>query len=172
MIEFRQRRPGPLRRIVRKAAEIVPMALIPERVLPRLDREVFRLTRGRTTLSAWVSGLPIVMLTTTGARSGQQRTLPILGLPDGDRLVVIASNFGRQQNPGWYYNLRAHPLAVISWEGSTVEMRARELKGDERQRYLDRTLRAYPWWEEYHRHAAPRQIPVIMLEPRDAAAEA
>jgi deazaflavin-dependent oxidoreductase (nitroreductase family) len=172
MIEFRQRRPGPLRRIVRKAAEIVPMALIPERLLPRLDREVFRLTRGRTTLSAWVSGLPIVMLTTTGARTGQPRTLPILGLPDGDRLVVIASNFGRPQNPGWYYNLQAHPVGVISWEGSAVEMRARELKGDERQRYLDRTLHAYPWWEEYHRHAAPRQIPVIMLEPLGAAAEA
>jgi deazaflavin-dependent oxidoreductase (nitroreductase family) len=172
MINFEQRPPGPLRRMVRKAAEIIPMALVPGRVLPRLDREVFRLTRGRTTFSAWASGLPIVMLTTTGARTGQPRTLPILGLPDGDRLVVIASNFGRQQNPGWYYNLRVNPLALISWQGSTVEMRARELKGDERQRYLDRTLHAYPWWEEYHRHAAPRQIPVIMLEPLDAAAEA
>ena len=60
---------------------------------------------------------------------------------------------------------RAMPLAVINWEGSTFEMRARELKGDERQRYLDRSQQTYPWWEEYHRHAAPRQIPVIMLEP-------
>ena len=141
------------------------MSLLPARVLPRLDRGFFRLTRGRTTLSAWVSGLPIVMLTTTGARSGQPRALPILGLPDGDRLVVIASNFGRQQHPGWYYNLRAHPLAAISWEGATVEMRARELTGDERQRYLVRSHTAYPWWEPYHRRAAPRQIPVIMLEP-------
>jgi hypothetical protein len=114
MINFEQRPPGPLRRVVRKAAEIIPMALVPGRVLPRLDRGVFRLTQGRTTFSAWVSGLPIVMLTTTGARTGQPRTLPILGLPDGDRLVVIASNFGRPQHPGWYYNLRAHPLAVIS----------------------------------------------------------
>jgi deazaflavin-dependent oxidoreductase (nitroreductase family) len=165
MINFEQRPPGPLRRLVRNAAEIIPMALVPGRVLPRLDREVFRLTRGRTTFSAWASGLPIVMLTTTGARTGQPRTLPILGLPDGDRLVVIASNFGRPQHPGWYYNLRAHPLAVISWEGSTFEMRARELRGDERQHYLDRSHQTYPWWEEYHRHAAPRQIPVIMLEP-------
>jgi deazaflavin-dependent oxidoreductase (nitroreductase family) len=165
MIDLEQRRPGPLRRVVRKAAEIIPMSLLPAGVLPRLDRGFFRLTRGRTTLSAWVSGLPIVMLTTTGARSGQPRALPILGLPDGDRLVVIASNFGRQQHPGWYYNLRAHPLAVISWEGATVEMRARELTGDERQRYLVRSHTAYPWWEPYHRRAAPRQIPVIMLEP-------
>jgi deazaflavin-dependent oxidoreductase (nitroreductase family) len=165
MIDFKQRAPGPLRRVVRKATEIIPMSLLPARALLRLDREVFRLTRRRTTLSAWVSGLPIVMLTTTGARSGQPRTLPILGLPDGDRLVVIASNFGLPRHPGWYYNLRAHPLAVISWAGSTVEMRARELTGDERQRYLTRSHMAYPWWEQYHRRAAPRQIPVIMLEP-------
>ena len=165
MIDLEQRRPGPLRRVVRKGAEIIPMPLLPAGVLPRLDRGFFRLTRGRTTLSAWVSGLPIVMLTTTGARSGQPRALPILGLPDGDRLVVIASNFGRQQHPGWYYNLRAHPLAVISWERATVEMRARELTGDERQRYLTRSNATYPWWEQSHRRAAPRQIPVIMLEP-------
>jgi deazaflavin-dependent oxidoreductase (nitroreductase family) len=165
MIDFEQTRRGLARRVVRKAAEIIPMSLLPARVLPRLDRGVFRLTGGHTTLSAWVSGLPIVMLTTTGARSGQPRALPILGLPDGDRLVVIASNFGRPQHPGWYYNLRAHPLAMISWEGSAVEMRARELTGDERQRYLTRSHATYPWWEQYHRRAAPRQIPVIMLEP-------
>ena len=165
MIDLEQRRQGLLRRAVRKAAEIVPMSLLPARMIPRLDRGVFRLTRGRTTLSAWLSGLPIVMLTTTGARSGQPRTLPILGLPDGDRLVVIASNFGRQQHPGWYYNLRANPLVLVSWKGSTVEMRARELTGDERGRYLTRSHATYPWWEQYHHRAAPRQIPVIMLEP-------
>lgn len=165
MIDLEQRRQDLLRRAVRKATEIIPMSLLPGRMIPRIDRGAFRLTRGRTTLSAWVSGLPIVMLTTTGARSGQSHTLPVLGLPDGDRLVVIASNFGRQQNPGWYYNLRAHPLALISWKGSTVEMRARELTGDERQRYLTRSNATYPWWEQSHRRAAPRKIPVIMLEP-------
>jgi deazaflavin-dependent oxidoreductase (nitroreductase family) len=170
MIDFEQRRPGPLHRIARKAAAIVPMSFVPPRALPRLDLEVFRLSRGRTTFSAWVSGLPIVMLTTTGARTGQSRTLPVLALPDGDRLVVIGSNFGRPQHPGWYYNLRAYPLAVIAWEGSEIEMRARELKGDERAQYLARSHESYPWWEQYHRRAAPRQIPVIMLEPLEAAA--
>ena len=64
MIDLEQRRAGPLRRVVRKAAEIIPLSLPPTQVLPRLDRGFFRLTRGRTTLSAWLSGLPIVMLTT------------------------------------------------------------------------------------------------------------
>jgi deazaflavin-dependent oxidoreductase (nitroreductase family) len=165
MIDFENERPDPLRRLVRKAATIVPMSCIRPRLLVAVDREVFRLTRGRTTLSAWGSGLPIIMLTTIGARTGQPRTLPVLALPDGDHLVVIASNFGLPSNPGWYHNLRARPYAMITWKGSVVEMRARELQDAERQRYVDLGLEAYPWWEPYHRRAAPRQIPVIMLEP-------
>jgi deazaflavin-dependent oxidoreductase (nitroreductase family) len=166
VINFENRHPDPLRRLVRRAAEIVPMSWIRPRVVVRIDREVFRLTRGRTTLSAWVSGLPIIMLTTTGARTGQPRTLPVLALPEGDHLVVIASNFGKPSNPDWYHNLRASPDAMITWKGSAVPMRARELKGEERERYVTRSLTVYPWWEQYHRRAAPRQIPVIMLEPR------
>jgi deazaflavin-dependent oxidoreductase (nitroreductase family) len=117
MIDFEQRRSGLLRRMVRRAAEIVPMSWIRPRLVVPVDREVFRLSGGRTTLSALVSGLPIIMLTTTGARTGQARAVPVLGLPADDRLVLIASNFGKPSNPGWYYNLRAHPHAVVTWNG-------------------------------------------------------
>lgn len=165
MINFENRRPELLQRLVHHVAEIVPMSWIPPRALVRVDRAFFRITRGRTSWSAWISGLPIVMLTTTGARSGKPHTLPVLALPEGDHLVVIASNMGKPANPGWYYNLRAHPSVMITWKGSTVRMRARELIGEERQRYVDRGLEAYPWWAPYHRRAAPRLIPVIMLEP-------
>jgi deazaflavin-dependent oxidoreductase (nitroreductase family) len=134
-------------------------------VLVNVDHAAFRLSRGRTTLSAWVSGLPIIMLTTTGARTGQSRTTPVLALPAGDHLMLIASNFGKPCHPGWYFNLRADPSVLISWKGSWVPMRARELIGEERQRYIERSLAVYPWWAPYHRRAAPRQIPVIMLEP-------
>jgi deazaflavin-dependent oxidoreductase (nitroreductase family) len=166
MIDDESSRPNPLRRLVRKIAEIVPMSWIRPRALVFTDRAVFRLSGGRTTLSAWISGLPIIMLTTTGARTGRQRTLPVLALPDGDRLVVIASNYGRASHPGWYYNLRARPDATISWKGSSVDVHARELAGEERQRYVDRGIEAYPWWAPYHQRAAPRLIPVIMLTPR------
>jgi deazaflavin-dependent oxidoreductase (nitroreductase family) len=111
------------------------------------------------------------MLSTTGARTGELRTLPVLTLPENDHLILIASNYGRRSNPGWYYNLRAQPYVTIIWQGSSVPMRARELTGDERQRYLDLGLAAYPWWEQYHRRAAPRQLPVIMLKPLSAAAD-
>src|SRR5215212_9800340 len=165
MINFENRRPELLRRLVHRVAEIVPMSLIPPRTLVRADRAFFKITGGRTSLSAWISGLPIIMLTTTGARSGQPHTLPVLALPEGDHLLLIASNFGKPANPGWYYNLRAHPSVMVTWKGSTDQMLARELLGEERQRYVDRGLEAYPWWAPYHRRAAPRLIPVIMLEP-------
>jgi deazaflavin-dependent oxidoreductase (nitroreductase family) len=164
MINFESRRPEPLRRLAHKAAELIPMSWIHPAALLRIDRGMFRLSRGRTTFSALFSGLPIVMLTTTGARTGELRTLPVLAMPDNDHLILIASNYGRPSNPGWYYNLRAQPSVTIIWKGTSVEMSARELSGDERERQLARGLEAYPWWEQYHRRAAPRQLPVIMLE--------
>jgi deazaflavin-dependent oxidoreductase (nitroreductase family) len=85
---------------------------------------------------------------------------------------VIASNYGLPGNPGWYHNLLADPRVVVTWEGSAVQMRARELKGEERQFYVARGLEAYPWWGQYHRRAAPRQVPVIMLESVTTEAEA
>jgi deazaflavin-dependent oxidoreductase (nitroreductase family) len=170
MIDYENHRPEALRRLTHKAAAMIPISWIRPRALVGIDRGVFRLSRGRTTFSALTSGLPIVMLTTTGARTGQPRSLPVLALPDGDRLIVVATNYGRSSHPGWYHNIRAQPHVKITWRGSSVEMQARELSGAERQRYLDRGLQAYPWWKQYHRLAAPRQLPVIMLErgPRSA----
>jgi hypothetical protein len=99
MINFESRRPEPLRRLAHKAAEIIPMSWIRPAALLRIDRGMFRLSRGRTTFSALVSGLPIVMLTTTGARTGELRTVPVLAMPDNDHLILIASNYGRPSNP-------------------------------------------------------------------------
>ena len=71
------------------------------RVLHRVDRLVFRLTGGRRTASAMLSGLPVIMLTTTGARTGLPRTLPVLGFAIGAEVAVAAGNFGQAQEPGW-----------------------------------------------------------------------
>jgi deazaflavin-dependent oxidoreductase (nitroreductase family) len=171
VINFETRRPEPLRRLSRKAAEIIPMSWIRPGALVRIDRGMFRLTRGRTTFSALLSGLPIVMLTTTGARTGQPRTVPVLALPDTDHVILLASNYGRPSNPGWYHNVLAEPSVTITWKGTSVEMRARELSGVERQRHLARSLEAYPWWEQYHRRAGSRDLPVIMLEELPATGE-
>ena len=86
-------------------------------VLRRLDGPVYRLTSGRHTAANLLSGLPVVHLTTTGARTGRASTVPVLGIPTPEGLAVIASNFGRPRQPGWYHNLRAHPDATVTVRG-------------------------------------------------------
>ena len=102
------------------------------------DRLVYRITRGRATLSSWFSGLPVAMLTTTGARSGRPRTVPVLTIPDGNALVVIASNFGRPRHPAWCRNLQAHPRATITVAQATSDVEAHELYGPTREDALHR----------------------------------
>jgi deazaflavin-dependent oxidoreductase (nitroreductase family) len=140
------------------------MARLYGRIQQPLDRLVYRCTRGRTTLSTLLSGVELVMLTTTGARSGQPRTLPVLGLADGEAIVVIASNFGRPHHPAWYHNLRADPRARVTAGGETRALRARELTGAERERWFARGAAIYPGFERYRSWVA-RPIPVLRLEP-------
>jgi len=130
-----------------------------------LDRLVFRVTRGRSTATSWLAGVQIAMLTTTGARSGQPRTQPLLGLRDGDSLILIASNFGRRHHPGWYHNLRANPRATIVLDGIAREFEAHELHGDERAKGYRRGEEIFPGFTHYVTWAGSREIPVLRLDP-------
>ncbi|GAB2653131.1 nitroreductase/quinone reductase family protein [Prescottella soli] len=157
---------NPIQRGLRSVAGLAPVSWLFARTLHRVDRPVFRITGGRRTLTSMLAGLPVVMLTTTGARSGVRRTVPLLGLPDDDRIVVIASNYGQADNPSWYYNLRAHPRAEISVAGGAVqEVRAHEVAGTERERLWRLGLSIYPAWAVYEKRATGRRIPVMVLEP-------
>ena len=163
---YAYRQTNPLRRLMRLSGAVPPLSWLYARTLHPLDRTVYRLTRGRATFASWTTGLPIVMLTTTGAKSGVERTLPLVALPDGERMVIIASNYGQQRNPGWYHNLRADPRAKLTFEGVTRDVVARELEGEERERHYARGIEIYPGWVQY-RERANRQIPVIELAPVD-----
>lgn len=156
---------NPFHRFMRSFAAIRPVSWFFARTLHHIDRPVFQLTGGKHTFASLVTGLPVVMLTTAGAKSGKKRTLPLLGLPDGERTVVIASNYGQLQHPSWYYNLLAHPEAEISVHGETWRVVAHEAEGEERERLWRRGLRVYPGWSGYERRAGERGIPVIVLSP-------
>jgi deazaflavin-dependent oxidoreductase (nitroreductase family) len=144
-----------------------PGSWVAVRVLHRVDGPVFRATRGRHTVSSLVSGLPVVLLTTTGARSGRPRTVPLLGLParDDGALAVIASNFGQGHHPAWYHNLRAHPEGEIAVGARRWRFRAVEARGEERERLWRAGLELYPGWTAYERRAPHRRIAVFVLEP-------
>ncbi|RVW11000.1 nitroreductase family deazaflavin-dependent oxidoreductase [Prescottella agglutinans] len=160
------RQTNPIQRGFRSIGGLAPVSWVFARTLHHVDRPVFRITRGRRTLTSMLTDLPVVMLTTTGARTGVRRTSPLLGLPDGDRIVVIASNYGQADNPSWYHNLRAHPRAEISVAGGAVQqVRAHEVTGAERERLWRLGLSIYPAWAEYQKRAAGRRIPVMVLEP-------
>ena len=152
-----------LRKLVRRIAATAPGSWVLARTLHHADRVVYRATRGRTTLAAILSGLPVVMLTTTGAKSGRQIASPLLGMPEGDAIVVVGSNYGRPHQPGWIHNLRADPHARIEIDGAARAVVAHEVRGEERDRLLALATEIYPGFPAYVRRAAPRHIRVIRL---------
>jgi deazaflavin-dependent oxidoreductase (nitroreductase family) len=150
---------------LRRLAASGPGAWLFARVMHRLDRPVHRASRGRYTLGSLLSGLPVVMLTTVGARTGRPRMVPILGLPFSGGLGVIASNFGQHRHPGWYYNLRAHPDAEVVVDGVRRRVRAVEADADQRAEIWREGFRVYPGFSQYERRASHRRISVFVLEP-------
>src|SRR5512135_2931655 len=82
--------------------------------LHHFDRAILRMSKGRTTLTNILAGLPTVSLTAMGARSGQPRSVPLIGIPDEEKIILIATNFGQKHYPAWYINLRANPEATIT----------------------------------------------------------
>jgi deazaflavin-dependent oxidoreductase (nitroreductase family) len=159
------RRARTFHRVVRRTAATRPMARFYGVIQQPLDRLVYRLTSGTTTATSWLAGVEITMLTTTGAKTGMRRTLPVLGLREGDATIVIASNFGRHRNPSWYHNLRANPQATVVVDGVRHEVIARELSGAERERGYRRGEEIFPGFTHYRRWAKHREIPVLTLEP-------
>lgn len=152
-------------RFVRRGAATRLMSRLYGTIQNPLDRLAYRLTGGRVTATSWLSGAKVTMLTTTGARTGQVRRLPVLGLPDGESMILIASNFGRPRNPSWYHNLRANPRATIEYDREVREVTARELSGEERERCYQRAVEIAPHFTRYPIWAGEREIPVLMLEP-------
>jgi deazaflavin-dependent oxidoreductase (nitroreductase family) len=112
-------------------------------------------------------GAPLLLLHTTGARSGQQRVSPLMYLPDGNRYVVFASKAGADTNPDWYHNLRVHPQAQIEVSDQTLDVEATEIRGPERDELYARHASRYPGFADYERKTT-RVIPVIALTERSA----
>jgi deazaflavin-dependent oxidoreductase (nitroreductase family) len=151
-------------RAMRGFAASGPGSWLFSRVLHRVDAPVYRLTRGRTTFGGIVSGLPLVLLTTKGARSGLARSVPVLGLPTPEGLAVIASNWGSTRHPSWYHNLRADPEGQVSVGGVTRSFRACVAEGEAREAVWQQGLKVYPGWSQYERRAGDRQIAIFILE--------
>jgi deazaflavin-dependent oxidoreductase (nitroreductase family) len=109
------------------------------------------------------AGAPLLLLTTTGAKSGMARTTPVMYLPDGERLIIFASKAGASTNPDWYHNLVAHPEATVEVGSETFKVTAVEVTGEERDQLYARQAALYPGFAAYEAKTT-RRIPVIALQ--------
>ena len=150
-------------RAMRRVAGWRPMSLLFAWILPPIDRFVSRITGRNVTFAGLVTGLPVLLLTTTGAKTGVQRSTPVLYMREGDDLVLFASNWGLEHNPSWYHNLRANPKATVTLSGSTDDVIAHEVTGSQRDLYWQEGCRMYPAWNVYKTHAPHRECPIMIL---------
>jgi deazaflavin-dependent oxidoreductase (nitroreductase family) len=128
------------------------------------DRWLGRLTRGRVVALGMA---PALVLTTTGRRSGLPRSNPLQYVRDGDDLIVIASNWGAENDPWWALNLLADSRARVTLGGAELPVRAREADGPDRDRLWTLILEQWPGYEAYRTRAAHRHIRVFRLTPGD-----
>jgi len=124
----------------------------------------FRANQGK--VSGQMANMPMLLLTTTGAKSGRALTKPLAYTIDGDRLVVIASFAGGPKNPPWYHNLVANPEATVELGNERFRVRAAVTSGEERQRLFNRQAEQMPIFAEYEKKTT-RQIPVLVLKRID-----
>jgi deazaflavin-dependent oxidoreductase (nitroreductase family) len=110
-------------------------------------------------------GAPVLLLHHTGAKSGTERVNPLMYQQVGDSYAIFASRGGAPSNPDWYYNLAAHPDTTIELGTGTIKVRARVANPDEREPIWSKQKEAAPGFAEYETNAAPRQIPVVLLDP-------
>jgi deazaflavin-dependent oxidoreductase (nitroreductase family) len=132
------------------------------RILGGMHVRVYRLTGGK--VGGKLGKAPVLLLTTTGRKSGQQRTTPLLYTREGRGYVVIASKGGAPQNPLWYLNLQAKPRAEVTVGRETQQVQARDAQGEERERLWRAMADQYAGYDKYQQKTT-RQIPVVVLEP-------
>lgn len=124
----------------------------------------FRANGGK--VGGMFEGAPMLLLTTTGAKSGQPRVSPLVYSTDGDRMVIMASKGGPPTNPDWFHNLRANPEVTLEVGTETFPARASVPDGEERQRLWDQMVAQMPGFADYQRNTT-REIPVVVLERAD-----
>lgn len=135
-------------------------------VAPKIDNLSFRFTGGRVKS---VPTVPMVFLTHTGAKSGRQRVTPLLYFSDGDDVILMASNYGRERHPAWFYNVKANPDVELCANGRRGRYRASIAEGGDRDRLWSLAKRFTRAYANYEERATERTIQVVRCTPLDPA---
>lgn len=144
---------------VKIALDSTVMSRFLKRTVPPLDRVLLKASRG------WLATAlqPVVLMETTGARSGLRRETVTLCMPVGQDLALVGSNWGKEADPAWVHNIRANPDVYVTFRGYRGPAHARELKGPERKQMWESAVRYNPHYAVYQDKVS-RTIPVILLE--------
>jgi deazaflavin-dependent oxidoreductase (nitroreductase family) len=121
----------------------------------------FRANNGK--VGGQFANIPLLLLATTGAKSGQPRINPLAYTTDGDRIIILASKAGAPTNPDWYHNLIANPTVTVEIGNERFQAQATMAQGQERERLYAQVLERLPWFADYQQKTS-RQIPIIILE--------
>jgi deazaflavin-dependent oxidoreductase (nitroreductase family) len=157
--------PNRFQRAMQRFASLRPVSFAFRHTLHHLDRLTARRLRGWT-VSGALAGIPSIRLTTTGARTGLARTVPLLGLPVDGALAVIGTRFGSEHHPAWVHNLEHDPRALVEARGVTTPVLARAVSdGPEYDEIMRRADLAYAGFRHYRRRITSRRIPIFVLEP-------
>ena len=138
------------------------LARVATKWMSRINRAVLKASGGRVGKS--FRGSPVCLLTTTGRRSGQRRTVALLYVRDDADVVIVASMGGSRRSPDWYFNLMDDPQVEIEIDGEITAMTARVADGDERERLWVKSVESYADYETYQQRTE-RSIPVIVCSP-------
>jgi deazaflavin-dependent oxidoreductase (nitroreductase family) len=154
---------GPLGKLVVKFSGTRTFMRVGPKVVPHLDRALHKVSGGRIIMSGGM--LPSLVLTATGAKSGQQRTTPLATKPEGDHWYVVGSNFGLDTHPAWTANLIANPDAEVSFKAHSTPVHAHLLTGEEKAELWPRLVKFWPNYDVYTERSG-RDLRVFRLDPR------
>lgn len=161
------RKPNAVQKLMHRFFMLRPVTAFFAPRVHHIDKALLKLTGGQFTASE-ILGWNLIQLTTIGAKTGQPRTMPLIGIFDGQKIALIASSFGRERNPGWYYNLKARPECEVHFKGRGGKYTAHEATGNEYQRYWQLAVSYYAGYDKYRQRAAHRRIPVMVLESKES----
>jgi F420H(2)-dependent quinone reductase len=128
------------------------------------QKQVTKIIESGTTDGTTIEGMPVILLTTLGAKSGKLRKIALMRVEHDGEYAIVASLGGAPKNPVWYYNVKENPLVELQDGSTTKDYQAREVFGDEKTPWWDRAVEAYPPYAEYQTKT-DRQIPVFVLTP-------
>lgn len=163
--------PNAFHRAMQAFGSTRPGAWLFSKTLAPTDRALDRLSHGRISVPAIMARLPVLVLTTTGRKTGQARQTHLIAVPFGDTLALLGTNFGGAKTPTWVLNLEADPRATVTHRGVTRNVVARPATHAEKLEILAHSATVYAGYAKYRQRITGRRLRIFVLQPRPAADE-